>query len=311
MLPNAQETYVPQETDWIFKVDPYLQVYNDAMGDDSEKLNEEIKVFSDIDGKTAFVDCTTTVKENFILNWFRFWIEDGYQEEELKESPGEAENYVRNKLWKLGLGDKWIITSCKMKYQSDQHNKEKDVSLIRNAGYYYDMELVPQYAGCSVLDQDFIFYSHDLTSYPYRYDYEKLHIQYSNGSIVNMDYMDPLEIVEVMDLEVPVISLEEAINCLQEQMQNGKYLEGFCNQVYHNFPLSMKVQISNIELGLVRIRTSQEDAQYMMTPVWNFKGRNTSYYGIETITSPLYGEEEVIMTINAMDGSVIKPEDGR
>lgn len=208
----------------------------------------------------------------------------------------------------------FISSSVTNAQEPEDHYKGSyiiDVSLIRNEGYYYDMELVTQYGGQKVLDQEYIFYSPDLTQYPYRYDYEKLHIQYSNGKIVNMDYMDPLEVVAVMDLEVPVIKLEEAIICLQEQMKDGKYLEEFYNQMYHSYPLSMKVQISNIELGLVRIRTSKEDAQYMMTPVWNFKGRNTSYYGIETVTSPLYGDEEVIMTINAMDGSLIKPEEGR
>ena len=311
MLPDAEDSYEPQKPDWTFKLDGYEKAYMEAMGQDPGELNEEIRVYSQIDGRTAFVNCVSTTKESFILNWFRFWVEDGYQEEQLKETPEEAQSIVMDQLQKMGLADRWTIKSCKAMYQHDEREEEKDHSPIHNAGYYYDIDLVPQYAGCEVLPQDYMFASADLTSWPYRYEYEKLHIQFSNGRIVYMDYRNPLEITDTAELGNAVIPLEEAVACFEEQVQSGQFRDQFYIQAYGQNPSNIKVAVSTIEFGLLRIRMSEEEAVYEMTPVWNFKGSTTCIYETETVTSPLYGNEEEIMAINAIDGSVIMNENGQ
>ena len=311
MLSEAKESYEPQKPDWAFKSDVYEKAYMEAMGQDPRELNEEIRVYSQVDGKTAFVDCVSTTKESFILNWFRFWVEDGYQEEQLQETPEEAEAIVKDQLQKMGLADRWTIRVCKTMYQNDEREEEKDHSLIRNGGYYYDIELVPQYAGCEVLPQDGMFASAELTSWPYRYEYEKLHIQFSNGRIVYMDYRNPLEIVGMAEMDSKAMTLEEAITCFEEHVQSKQFRDQYYSQTYGQDPSNVNVTISAIEFGILRIRTSEEEAVYEMIPVWNFKGSTTCIYETETVASPLYGNEEEIMAINAVDGSVVLREKGR
>ena len=311
MLPDAEDFYEPQEPDWTFKYDAFRSAYVEGRGFDSEvELNKEIRVYSEIDGNTAYVDCVSRTKEDFILNWFQFWIEDSYQEEQMQETPEDVQAFVIKQLKEMGLSDRWVVKSCTLKHQSDQRNKEKQLSVIQNGGYYYELEFVSQYAGCETLTQDYMFSGDDLTPYSYRNYFEKLKIQYSNGQIVYMDYMNPLETTGEQEADFSVIDYEEAAACFLEEIQSGEFRDRFKNQ-FGQYPLSIRIKITSIEYGLLRIRICQDEAQYIMVPVWSFNGRKTSYYGTETVSTPMFGEEEFLMAINAVDGSVITKEEGR
>ena len=311
MLPDAEDSYESKEPDWTFKRDAFRSAYVEGRGYDSEdELNEEIQVYSEINGHTAYVDCVSRTKEDFVMNRFQFWVEDSYQEEQIEETPEEVQAIVMEQLKEMGLSDRWVIKSCKLKHQNDQRNKEKQLSVILNGGYYYDLEFVSQYAGCETLTQFYMFSDADLTSYSYRNEFEKLQIQYSNGRIVYMDYMNPLETTEEAETDFTVIDYEEATACFLEEIQSGEYCDRFYNQ-FGQYPLSIRIKVTSIEYGLLRIRTSQEEALYQMIPVWSFNGRMTRYYGAETVSTPMYGEEEFLMAINAIDRSVIRKEEGR
>ena len=311
LLEDAEDSYEPQEPGWTFKRDAFSSAYVEGRGYDSEdELNEEIRVYSEIDGNTAYVDCVSRTKEDFVLNWFRFWIEDSYQEEQMQETPEEAQAFVMEQLKEMGLSDRWVVKSCTLKHQSDQRNKKKQLSVIQNGGYYYELEFVSQYAGCETLTQFYMFSDADLTTYPYRNEFETLQIQYSNGRIVYMDYMNPLEITEEAETDFTVIDYEEAATCFLKEIQSAEFCARFYNQ-FEQYPLSMRIKVTSIEYGLLRIRTSLQEVQYEMIPAWSFNGRTTSYYGTETASTPMFGEEEFLMAINAVDGSIITKEEGR
>ena len=267
-------------------------------------------MYSEIDGNTAYVDCVSRTKEDFILNRFRFWIEDSYQEEQMQETSEEVQTFVMDQLKEMGLSDRWAVKSCTLKHQSDQRSKDKQLSVIQNGGYYYELEFVSQYAGCETLTQFYMFSDAALTPYSYRNEFEKLQIRYSSGHIVYMDYMNPLEKTGEQETDFTVIDYEEAAACFLEEIQSGEFRDRFKN-LFEQYPLSIRIKVKSIEYGLLRIRTSQDEAQYEMVPIWTFNGRTTSYYGTETASTPMFGEEEFLMAVNAVDGSVITKEEGR
>ena len=302
LLETARDSYDPKAAEWNFKAETEYSDFIVSDLHDYSDVNDMIKVYSEIDGKTAYAECSECVRENFILNCYSFWIDNGYQQEKLQETEEEVKDYIMSILSAMGIAEKWTISSVKMVYQND---KDAD----GQTGYYYDITLEPEYGGLGILDQNLIFYTADLESYPYKYYYEELNIKYSNGRIVFLDYQAPLEITGSTLSQLSLADAEMAVEHFEDVFDSQTILEKYINAKYGILPESARIFVTGIEYGVVRVRTDPSKAEYQMIPVWNFTGKIICYYGVET-AGPNWFDEE-IMAISAIDGRVLSPEDGR
>lgn len=301
--PQTSNNNELEDPDWFFSPDSAFFEYGDSSEYDLSQALQQIKVFTDINGEMAFVDCKKCQRDDFILNTFMFWIQDGYQKEELKETKEEVIEYVDSLLQELGLKDKWMIQNCY--HRSYKKNKDGN-ELFNTEGYYYSIDLIPQYENCEVLPQEQRYYIPNGLDYSYRYYYESLNIRYSKGHVVFLEYGAPLEVVDKLSVNTDLLSLEEAIHLFLEHVENEFISTD--NSDSTKTIIDIKIFVTKILFGLTRIRINENKAEYLMLPVWDFRGGCTIHFNdgstYSTPGSPIENPSELLM-IDAIDGLVV------
>lgn len=303
MLENSSDENYPEAPDWTYKPETEYKDMPVGIELDPSACDQMIKVYTDIDGETAFSECRTYDCEDFILRKYTFWIQDGYQKGKMEETEEEVCDYVEGVLSELGLAERWTVKSCRETYQK---KTRKENLLFGQEGYYYDLTLVPVYEGCEVLEnQEILFYSPNLDGRAYKYYYENLAIRYSNGHIVFLEYGAPLEITGSKSID-NLIDYNDALNIFKEYMENVSAEE--YQDAYGITPLREKIMVMQIDYGIARVRINPDIPEFIMTPVWAFRGSKSGDYGEGMLKSMAEISEEFlepILMINAVDGSII------
>ena len=70
------------------------------------------------------------------------------------------------------------------------------------------------------------------------------------------------------------------------------------------------VGINNVKKGLFRIKEKDKDNSYLLVPAWVFYGWTDFYYGDSVPSDNIERPSEPLMIINAIDGSIIDPNQG-
>ncbi len=173
--------------------------------------------------------------------------------------------------------------------------------------YGYRMTFVPSYEGIAAHDVA-PFSSLDSSAsdqYAHTYPYEQLRVTVQNDVITSLYWDSPMEQVQVENSNVPVITLEEAIEIFKKQVKMEytiSKLLGSSDDID-----SGEINITDICLGLMRIRIKDRPGAYRMVPAWTFLGYENLNYkdndGNSQVTAPdsLYP----YVVINAIDGSII------
>lgn len=120
---------------------------------------------------------------------------------------------------------------------------------------------------------------------------ECIEFRINDAGIVGFDYYSPLTIVETVVDQSNMKTFEEVRSTFETMVAvtnavNPDVQEG-----------SVTIEIDRVILGYARISEADSYDTGLIVPVWDFKGKKTDTYGMET-----YGS---VMTINAIDGSVI------
>ena len=123
-------------------------------------------------------------------------------------------------------------------------------------------------------------------------------------------WQSPMDIVSVENAAVETKTFEEVYNIFKKQTQaeytvgklersSGHYGEGELE--------AAKVQITEAEMGLARIRVKDHLDEYRLVPVWVFRG-SVDYES--SVGSFKVDTSRVLITVNAIDGSIIDPVKG-
>ncbi len=139
--------------------------------------------------------------------------------------------------------------------------------------------------------------------------YEELKVLINDSGIVRLEWVAPLQVVETITESCQLMGFDEIQNifdkmvCIQyEELLIGKDKR------------KARIDISNIKLELNRIAEKNKIDSGLLIPVWNFYGKMVfiNEDGSETIRPGFYddGRDEIILQINAIDGSVINLEKG-
>jgi hypothetical protein len=176
------------------------------------------------------------------------------------------------------------------------------------------MSFVPAFEGvASVVTSQYIENSMD--PYGPTYFYEQLHVIVANNIITSLDWNSPLEQVRVENGNVPILSLDDATAVFQKQMQQEYTLAKYSDyeQYAGGSIQSVQIDITDIRLGLMRVRVKDKPGAYRMVPAWTFTGMEQFVIkGQETpIQSPRTRDSAyTYLVINAVDGSTIDPGKG-
>ena len=148
-------------------------------------------------------------------------------------------------------------------------------------------------------------------AYASNYYYEEILFTFSGGRIIEFQYTAPLEVVDEINSNVEILSLNEALNSLKVQLR-------LMSAYYYLGADTVEVAVDKVELGLSRIRIKNNEADFYLIPTYTFYG-NTSMYDKNGEPIVVYdaqgnpttvGLDVQLATINAVDGSVINVELG-
>lgn len=125
---------------------------------------------------------------------------------------------------------------------------------------------------------------------------ECMEFRINDSGIVGFDYFFPLTIVET-------VVEQSNMKTFEEVRSNFETMVTVVNATDLEENVSVSIDVDRVILGYARISEVDSYDTGLMVPVWDFKGKKTDSFGWNTT----YGS---IMTINAIDGSVIDREAG-
>ena len=229
-------------------------------------------------------------------------------EKELEETKSLAEKILLD----MDMGD-WIIDSCEV----------ETVWIAENVpSYRITVIACPVYNGIKVT------YRSQLTNLKTdtdNYYYENVILTFNEKNLVSFIYTSPLEIVNVINENADVLSIENTLDKYKEYMQLQKPSKfGIADFVKYEASYStcacLNTEITHVELGLTRIEVEDNEKDYYLIPTYTFYGTVTAYdsthqpidridvYSADnTLISGFLIPDAVVelVTINAENGSVI------
>ncbi len=127
------------------------------------------------------------------------------------------------------------------------------------------------------------------------YDYESLTITVTDDGIVDFYWTNPMEITQVLSEDVALKSFDE-IQKIMEQHALMAY-ESYSLDSYEN---EIPLKLGKVTFGMMRVQNPDSDGEYTLVPVWDV----FAYLSDGTLSA------SSMMTINAMDGSIISRNTG-
>ena len=136
--------------------------------------------------------------------------------------------------------------------------------------------------------------------YTRQWFYEVLEFMVNDSGIISMNWSAPLEIGEVQVQDSTLLPFSDIQSTFENMMHityeaQTKQIEG------------IECHISDIRLEMMRIGEQGSIENGLLVPVWNFYGQEVWQYGEGQTKEYAY---QVLLCINAIDGSVINPYKG-
>lgn len=217
----------------------------------------------------------------------------------VKISYEDAEKMAKEKIQQLGWD--WEVTSWDYSlYCSSYEIKEEDV---QDAGYVFYFTRVLDGAAVTFTDAyGGSLEDHNSTLIPW--SYERCEVVVGSGGIERVEIYNPYNVGEIQTKNVKLMDFESIIKIYEQMMEitNADMLDYYNKLTYH---------VRKITLGYTRIYDPTVDSKSgILVPAWDFFGG----YDSESVdyTSKDSGEHsnQSLLTINAVDGTIIDRELG-
>lgn len=142
--------------------------------------------------------------------------------------------------------------------------------------------------------------------------YEQVSVVVEPDGIVDFEWQYPLEVEDSVSDNVGIISFDQAKDIFEQMMPltTKGDLEEWSDD--ENSQVSITADVSDIRLGLMRVRSSGNEKSGLLTPVWIFYGDYTQ--SVHFLPGKGDGQEDydntqeqpwILLAVNAVDGSVI------
>ncbi len=129
--------------------------------------------------------------------------------------------------------------------------------------------------------------------------YENINFVFDEEGFCNFEWTNPYNLEKVSDEYVFIMPFSEIQNIFDKMMIEKQ------KAFWKNLDATVSCQISEIRLGYMRIMEKGKPTEGTLIPVWDFFGTQTiNNAGVEE-TTVTGGPFESLLTINAMDGTII------
>ena len=134
--------------------------------------------------------------------------------------------------------------------------------------------------------------------------YEQFDLVMNNNGIVYLSWKAPLEVTKVVVDDCTLLPFTE-IESIFERMMKIQY-EPIISLYQYD---SARYQVTDIRLSLLRIAKKDSISSGLFVPTWNFFG--TGAYTRAGETMPVNdGNKQLLLSINAVDGTLMNPLQG-
>lgn len=130
--------------------------------------------------------------------------------------------------------------------------------------------------------------------YTSTYVQEYVEVLVRDSGVNYMYWREPAVAGEVLNENVELLSFEEIVERFKSQIS---YATAFMEESQGT------LQVNRMQLGMMQVRRRNAEDSFLMIPVWTFYG--TMETGEEDSPYPSEPEEEIVLILNAVDGSVV------
>lgn len=129
--------------------------------------------------------------------------------------------------------------------------------------------------------------------------YESIHLVFDEEGFTEFEWTNPYELEKLSDEDVFLLPFSDIQNVFEEMM--FKKAQDF----WQDMQVEEHFHVDEVRLGYMRVREKGNVTEGTMVPVWDFFGSETFYY--EEMEEPYTqdGPYNCLLTINAMDGTII------
>lgn len=218
----------------------------------------------------------------------------GYAQESLRLSPEEAATAVELLLKKTGLGDMMAIAEICLMGDKDTTN---GVPISTNYAYSIECTRLVRNVPCANMRSTFI--QTDTALAP-MWAYESCTFQINDSGVFYFSWSAPMQINETVVEKASLKHFSEIEDIVKKMLPIAYEPEARDQNIK-----SIKLEIDSMTLSLQRIAEKNSFDRAMLVPAWNV-------YGLYTRAGDGYSntERRALLTINAIDGSIIDARKG-
>ena len=311
-LESAPEKVEKVRCAWKFKKAPfYLFSAEDAASWNSAKEDDMIKATVNINGVPFTFSAGTRKQDDYKANYISAYIESDspdaidsvfFQSQLCRTSKPtsmqieSAKEKAEKLLDQFNLGE-WIVDQCYLDTQFFGEIPE----------YRICVNAIPIFMDIPALRQAEIYSLTDPDVYASNYQMSTIEFKFSaNGDLVHFMFHSPIDIYNVLNSNVAMMNLDELLEKAKTYFTHSTFAQFDTLMMFD--PVSKDVicnlDICDISYNLARIRVPDSDANYYYVPSLSFYG-NVHFICKETGDTYYYNEHLMLLTINAIDGTII------
>ena len=147
--------------------------------------------------------------------------------------------------------------------------------------------------------------SNEFVEYSLPWDNERIVVTMNDNGVFSFGWMAPIEIQEILNEKSDLLPYEEILEIFAKAIER-QYLPR--SRSYH----ILECRVREVRLEMGRIRKQDSMTECLLVPVWNFYGSSAASETEETISDIHFDryDNTIVLSINAIDGSVINLRDG-
>ena len=177
------------------------------------------------------------------------------------------------------------------------------------------MNAVPIFEGIPAVRQPQLDNLKSTETYASNYYYSDANFELSpDGTVLSCTIFSPVDVVKVLNNNVQTLSFDELLEKVKSHLSLYDYNEYMGLSTKSDEEISCTVSITGMEYGLTRVKVPDTNDSYYYVPAVTFRGNYQAY----TQSGKLWfdsndwwnGEQQTLLVLNAVDGSVINVSNG-
>ena len=327
-LDKIPEGKTYRNAEWIMRPDDeyfYTAEQLAEMDEDDRDNLQSVQVMTNVDGIQYQLDFTirddeqyklssfymtlNTVKSPLYLDADIFAAQLLRTAEPTQEQIDAAVKKAGELMNSLGLGQ-WQVDGCEV-WIPDLRGVEEYTIIVKALPVFNGVAAIRQPMNDSIKSDD--IYAHNCYMTEAKMEYN------AEGTLVGFEMQTPMDVVEVLNDNVATMTMDDLVQRVKDQLsltdkeaygESGEFLDMMERSAGEEF--ICKVDLCQIEYGMVRIRIPNTEDGYYYVPALKCSG-TIDYVGAQSgevyssSGTEILGERILpILVLNAVDGSVIE-----